>query len=50
MGPALELMALGGLMNQAIQLIKGVEIKQGGGRFVFSVVSVVPWFKVQARG
>jgi hypothetical protein len=49
MDAALELMALGGLMKQAVSLIRGVEIRQGGGRFVFSVVSVVPWFKARGR-
>lgn len=42
----MDLIRLNGLVRQAVQLIRGVEIRQGGGTFEFSVLSVFPWFKV----
>jgi len=39
-------MALNGLVQKAVKLIRGVEVRQDDARFVFSVLSVVPGFKV----
>jgi hypothetical protein len=50
MDDAIEVVGLGGLVQQAIKLIHGVEISQKDERFVFSVLSVVPWFKVRGGG
>ncbi|KAI8469874.1 MAG: hypothetical protein J3K34DRAFT_269105 [Monoraphidium minutum] len=46
MDEAIQLMALSGLMRQAIKLIRGVQIQQDSDKFVFSVLSVFTWFKV----
>ncbi|GBF88035.1 hypothetical protein Rsub_00747 [Raphidocelis subcapitata] len=49
MEPAMDLIQLNGLVRQAVGLIRGVEVRQGGGDFEFSVLSVIPWFKITER-
>jgi hypothetical protein len=49
MGEALALMRVGGLLRQAIKLIRGVEIRQDGASFSMAVFSVLSWFKVCQR-
>jgi hypothetical protein len=46
MDRALALMGLGGVMRQAIRLIKGVQISQDQQAFEMAVFSVFAWFKV----
>eukprot|EP00879_Flechtneria_rotunda_P003425 GHRR01003653.1.p1 GENE.GHRR01003653.1~~GHRR01003653.1.p1 ORF type:complete len:203 (+),score=55.18 GHRR01003653.1:301-909(+) len=46
MSEAIGLMGLGGLMRQAIKLIKGVKITQDNINFTMAVFSVFSWFKV----
>lgn len=47
MDEAIALMALGGVMRQAIRLIRGVQIKQDQQQFEMAVFSVLSWFKVR---
>lgn len=46
MDQALSLMSLGGIMRQAIKLVKGIKIAQDEETFTMSVFSVFSWFKV----
>ena len=46
---ALRLMQLGGIMRQAVKLVRGVSIEQSSEEFVFRVFSVLTWFKVDVR-
>lgn len=49
MGEAIKLMALGGLVRQAVKLIRGVKITQDSSQFTMAVFSVISWFKVTER-
>jgi hypothetical protein len=46
MDRAIALLRLGGIMRQAIRLIKGIQIKQDQQAFEMAVFSVFAWFKV----
>lgn len=49
MEAACGVMRLNGVIRTAIRLIKGVELRQGGGHFTMSVLSGILWFKVTER-
>ncbi|KAF8055740.1 purine nucleoside phosphorylase [Scenedesmus sp. PABB004] len=49
MSAAVALMGLGGLLRQAIKLIRGVQITQDEASFSMAVFSVLSWFKVSER-
>lgn len=44
---AMELVKLNRLLRPAVRLVKGMEVKQAGGIFEFSMLSVVSWFKAR---
>lgn len=46
MAHAIELMQVGGLVRQAIKLIRGIEVVHNDEEFMMAVFSVFPWFKV----
>jgi hypothetical protein len=49
MDRAIALMGLGGIMRQAIRMIRGIQIKQDQQAFEMAVFSVFAWFKVGRR-
>lgn len=49
MTDALRVMAIGGVVRQAIKLVRGCEIKQTPDMFEMAVTSALPWFKVTER-
>ncbi len=49
MTQAMDIMGLGGIMRQAIHLVRSVQIKQDQQQFELAVFSVIPWFKVSCQ-
>eukprot|EP01025_Chloroclados_australasicus_P029518 TRINITY_DN2951_c0_g1_i1.p1 TRINITY_DN2951_c0_g1~~TRINITY_DN2951_c0_g1_i1.p1 ORF type:complete len:316 (-),score=31.26 TRINITY_DN2951_c0_g1_i1:375-1322(-) len=49
MDKALDLMEMGGIVRTAVRLIRGVQIKLTEKEFVFSLFSIIPWFKITER-
>jgi len=47
MTDALRVMAIGGLMRQAIKLVRGCNISQTEDEFIMDITSVIGWFKVR---
>ena len=45
MDPACSLMRMNPLLRRAVGLIKGLQIRQGGGQFELAVLSGILWFK-----
>ncbi len=46
---AMDLVQLNRLLRPAVRLVKGMEVKQAGGIFEFSMMTVVSWFKVRSH-
>ena len=46
---AMDLVQLNRLLRPGVRLVKGMEVKQAGGIFEFSMMTVVSWFKVRSR-
>jgi hypothetical protein len=49
MEPALALVHVNGITRTAVRLIKGMKLSLDEEHFVFSVFSVISWFKVTER-
>ena len=49
MTDALRVMHIGGLLRQAIKLVRGCNITQTDDEFVMDITSVIGWFKVRER-
>ncbi|GBF99971.1 hypothetical protein Rsub_12664 [Raphidocelis subcapitata] len=47
MTDALRVMQIGGIMRQAIKLVRGCNISQTDDEFVMDITSVIGWFKVR---
>jgi hypothetical protein len=47
MNEALRVMGIGGLMRQAIKLVRGCDIKQTEEEFTMDITSVIGWFKAR---
>ena len=47
MSAAMDVMRLGGVMRQAVKLVRGCDIAQTGETFTMDVTSVIGWFKVR---
>jgi hypothetical protein len=45
----MDLVKLNRLLRPAVRLVKGMEVKQAGGIFEFSMLCVVSWFKVRSH-
>mmetsp|Transcript_13958 Transcript_13958/g.24471 ORF Transcript_13958/g.24471 Transcript_13958/m.24471 type:complete len:262 (+) Transcript_13958:99-884(+) len=49
MSPVMDVMKLGGVVRQAVKLVRGLSINQDSTTWEMSVVSVLSWFKVTER-
>jgi hypothetical protein len=49
MTDALRVMHIGGLLRQAIKLVRGCNITQTDDEFVMDITSVIGWFKVREK-
>eukprot|EP00200_Dunaliella_tertiolecta_P005469 CAMPEP_0202340272 /NCGR_PEP_ID=MMETSP1126-20121109/1779_1 /ASSEMBLY_ACC=CAM_ASM_000457 /TAXON_ID=3047 /ORGANISM="Dunaliella tertiolecta, Strain CCMP1320" /LENGTH=199 /DNA_ID=CAMNT_0048930947 /DNA_START=178 /DNA_END=777 /DNA_ORIENTATION=+ len=49
MGEAMDIMELGGLVRQAVKLIRGLRIEADEDTFTLQVLSILTWFKVTER-
>ena len=43
----MSLMHLGGIIRQAVKLVRGVHIDQDEATFALTVFSIISWFKVR---
>ncbi len=43
----MSLMHLGGIIRQAVKLVRGVHIDQDDTTFALTVFSIISWFKVR---